>query len=129
MVELDTLRGGASHDLSNPAAAKSVIDRISAGEFDVVITTPPCNTHSRVRHSNKRGPPPLRDRRHPRVLPNLGAPHAAECETANALVDLSWDMVYTAVNVQHRETWRRTRVLLEHPEDLGEAHLGCPAST
>ena len=128
MVELDTLRGGASHDLSTPAAAKVVMDRIIAGEFDVVVTTPPCNTHSRVRHSNKRGPPPLRDRQHPRGLPDLSARHAAECATANALVDLSWDMVEAAVKVQHQETWRKTRVLMEHPEDLGESRLGCPAS-
>ena len=128
MQEVDTLRGGHTHDLSRPELASYWLGRVRNAEFDVVIASPPCNTFSRARHANRRGPPPLRDRVHPRGLPSLTTAQRDQCVVADQLVDFAWSLLEAAVQAVHDPSWRRSRCLLEHPEDLGEARLGCPAS-
>ena len=40
--ELDILRDGEKHDLSNPELIQSLLDDISRGALDFVIASPPC---------------------------------------------------------------------------------------
>ena len=128
ITELDILRGGADHDLSAPSHQATWLSNIRRANVDVCVASPPCNTHSRARHSNRRGPPPLRDHANPRGFTHLRGADRTRCDEANALVDFSWAAVEAALSVRHPDAWRRTRVVLEHPEHLGEARLGCPAS-
>ena len=57
--EVDLLRGGPSHDLLSPMKRRHYMGK--AAVVDVAAVTPPCNTHTRSRHSGFPGPPPVRD--------------------------------------------------------------------
>ena len=72
MIEFDLLRD-ASHDVNNPNTWKQLCHQLETGVFDVLIITPPCNTHSRARHSWRRspGPRPLRNVHWPYGFPWL----------------------------------------------------------
>ena len=94
----------------------------------MVIVTPPCNTFSRAVFANRRGPAPVRDWQWPRGFPWLAAASREAAEGANELVDFSVRLLQAAAQAPPRDGWRRCRGLLEHPEDLGSAALGEPAS-
>ncbi len=124
---VDILRGGAAHDLLDTARQDSFLSRIDAGAFDVVIATPPCNTFSRALFNRLPGPRPRRDAQWPWGFPWLSPSDRAVVRVANSLLSFSIDCLGRAAKVQHAD-WRFTRGLLEHPEDLGSADKGDPAS-
>ena len=62
--DVDLLRGGASHDLVSAERQQHYIDRISSG-VQILVLAPPCDTHTRARHSFVAGPRPLRDESRP----------------------------------------------------------------
>ena len=72
LEEIDTLRGGLAHNLLEPEAQSSFIRRVSEGEFDLVIVTPPCNTFSRAVFQADDGPKPVRDKQWPKGFPGWG---------------------------------------------------------
>ena len=43
--------------------------KVSAGQFDVIIVTPPCGSYSRIVWSNTDGPPPCRSSAFPKGFP------------------------------------------------------------
>ena len=47
------------------------MEQIQSGIYDVVLVTPPCSTFTRARSANKRGPPPIRSKQHPKGYPRL----------------------------------------------------------
>ena len=74
VFELDILIS-KRHDLTNSSLRASLLARIDSGEFDLVIASPPCNTHTRVKFANSFGPPPTRTKDFPRGA--LGHPRPA----------------------------------------------------
>lgn len=61
VLELD-IQHNRRLDFTQPGVQKTWLQRISAGNFDAVVTTPPCSTFSRAVWANDRGPYPLRSR-------------------------------------------------------------------
>ena len=126
--EIDLLRN-PTHDLSDAEFQESLLTDIE--DCDVVITTPPCSTHSRASWSNSFGPRPLRSRAWPLGFPWLAGKVKAKAELANTLVEFSWRIVQLVMRLR-RECKHFPFCLLEHPEDLGNVKYGnpgsCPAS-
>ena len=85
--------------------------KISSGNVDVFVITPPCNTHSRVWFANSHGPAPVRSKVWPRGFPWLRGKAKEECERANFFVDITEEGCRLAA--QHKAFY-----LVEHPEDL-----------
>ena len=100
----------------------TVVERIKARAYDVVAVTPPCSTWSRATFKDG-GPSPVRDRDHPWGLPTLrpGSTAKAKCDSGSLLVQRSLQACRLAHKVD-------AAYLLEHPEDLGMAPRGLPAS-
>ena len=112
--EVDLELHGEGDDLTVEDIWERWLGRIAAGEYDVIIVSPPCHTHSRAVWSNSKGPGPVRDRAHPRGFPWLRGADRAKCEAANLLLDRALVAV--------RAGWQspaQSAFLLEHPEDLG----------
>ena len=86
--DVDLLRGGAAHDLLTPERRGHYFDRISSG-VDILILAPPCDTHTRARHSLVAGPRPLRDASWPRGRPGLTAAEQIKVDKANILTDFA----------------------------------------
>ena len=124
--EVDILRGEGNQDLTDPDLQHELLQAVAAGEYRFVFVSPPCSTWSRARHSNRDGPRPLRDRVHPLGLPRLSPTEAEQVRVGNILVFFSL-AVLRAVTSARRRGFEVTAVL-EHPEDLGVARHGFPAS-
>ena len=86
VVELDLLRGGLNHDLSNDTVVEAILARIKSNEFISLMAAPPCNTHSRARFSNTPGPRPLRTKEHPHGLPGLSRKQMEKVREADKLI-------------------------------------------
>ena len=96
---------------------------LKAGDWDVLIASPPCNTFSRAR-GNSDGPAPLRSSDRQYGFPWLEGNAASRIREANQLVDRT-----VAAIICGRESSSKTQFLLEHPEHLGRSKSGYnPAS-
>ena len=114
--DVDLLRGGASHDLVSAERQQHYINRISSA-VQILILAPPCDTHTRARHSFVAGPRPLRDASSPRGLPGLTPAEQLKVDTANILVDFTVRALQAAAK-------HNVLCLLEFPEDLGRTQKG-----
>lgn len=116
-LEVD-LKRGDHFDLTQEGLQDSLVSRIVAGEFHVIICTPPCSTWSRVRCANMRGPPTLRTKDHLWGFPWVKR-FEKDLELGNALVRFSI-RVWEAVS-KHPFSFDGMVVFIfgEHPEDLG----------
>lgn len=124
LEERDLLQHGAADDLANEDVWKEVSTSIRAGQYDVIVASPPCNTFSRACWSNRRGPKPLRSRQFPDGFPWLSPKLKAKCELGNLLVNRALEAVALG-----RASPAKSRFLIEHPEDLGRTKTnGDPAS-
>ena len=122
VVEVDILRDPVKHDLLSDQAWAELVRRVSDHEFQMVMATPPCNTHSRVVWANSQGPRPLRSKRYPMGFPWLEGAQLLKCRQANLLVSRSLEIAALAASIG-------AFFLIEHPEDLGTtATGGDPAS-
>ena len=121
MREIDLARSPA-HDVTKDGLWASLLQEIRAGLYNVVIMTPPCNTWSRARFSNRRGPRPVRNREWPWGFPWLERRLRDQCEQGNAFVRMTLEGCQAATEAG---AWW----LIEHPEDLGRTSTGdVPAS-
>ena len=120
-TEIDLCRGGEAHNLADKIFLDTLIARITNLEFNFVICTPPCNTHSRATYANKFGPAPLRSEDFPLGLPHLKGKLAEKVEVANSLIHGAILICLTAHTA-------KVPFMLEHPEDLGATQNGIPAS-
>ncbi|CAE8737766.1 unnamed protein product [Polarella glacialis] len=123
MKEVDLLRS-ADHDVTVDTFWKSLMDSVDNKDWDVVIATPPCHTHSRARHTwrTSPGPRPIRSFTYSWGFPWLDDDRWQQCKTANICVERTFDAVCHAhaAGAFH---------LVEHPEDLGITPSGeMPAS-
>ena len=111
LSELDLLRD-EDHNVLNASCWTPVKQAMEAGDFQVLIMTPPCNTHSRARYANSQGPAPLRSKQWPRGFPWLEGKRLEEVQLSNELVD----MTIASCRIMHKVGGA---YLVEHPEDLG----------
>lgn len=113
---IDLVRGEDHNILDDqlwPRLRKDIQDR----KYNAVIITPPCNTHSRARHSTVKGPSPVRSRKYPYGYPWLYGSSKRKVREANRFVEIMVEGFHEAVKVQ-------AAYLGEHPEDLGVAASG-----
>ena len=121
ILEVDLLRS-TDHDVTSDSYWGSLLAKIHAGVFQVIICTPPCNTHSRARNSNVQGPPPIRSKSFPAGFPWLAGKHRQAALLANSFIDKMFEVCHLAHSVG-------SAFLAEHPEDLGKCTDGStPAS-
>ena len=119
MDEIDLLRGGAMHDLSSMRAQNHWIDRIH--EYDIIICTPPCASHSRVSWANRNGPHPVRSAAYPDGFPWLSAVDRTKCNLYSSLVSFMWGVFRRVQDLQFEQD---IIAFGEHPEDLGRVRNG-----
>lgn len=117
-LEVD-LKRGDHFDLSQEGLQDSLVSRIAAGEFHVVICTPPCSTWSRVRCANMRGPPTLRTKDHLWGFPWVSKRFEKDLELGNSLVRFSFRVWETVSKHPFSFDGLTVFVFGEHPEDLG----------
>ena len=115
--EIDVLRDPRAHDVTRQGVWSGIMESLAAGEWDVLVITPPCNTWSRLPWSSSPGPKPLRSRRHPWGFPWLTGPALAKCTLGNSFVKQTFEAVLAAHGAG-------TKFLVEHPEDLGLTSAG-----
>ena len=120
MEEFDIERAD-DHDLSAGPLWEEIMEKLRAGGHDVLVLAPPCEDFTRVKYSLSEGPPPSRSKEHPRGFPGLQGEARRKAASANLLVDRSLE----AAEAAHEAG---AAFLLEHPEDLGRAPGGFPAS-
>ena len=115
---IDIIRSEA-HDLSKEEVRGSFRGRVQAGEFEVVVITPPCSTWTRVRMANYRGPRPVRDMQHPWGFPWLSNRDKQEADLGSLLVVILIDFVEVIGTCSSSKQGFRVLIFGEHPEDLG----------
>ena len=115
MREVDLVRG-EDHDVCNQTLWDELMATIEQGQWDVVLCTPPCHTHSRSRNSYRYspGPRPVRSLEYPFGFPWLTGKNLRACNTANIFIDKTVQALSTAFRAG-------SYVFCEHPEDLGVA--------
>ena len=118
--QYDLLRGGDLHDLLNQEVREEGL-RLSEQLFDIIISTPPCNTYSRLRGAGP-GPRMLRSAEYPQGVPGLSAQERATLRDADLLLDFTW----AQCDIVQRHPPKI--ILVEHPEDLGTTRGRRPAS-
>ena len=119
--EMDLCRDGLLHDFMMPEVADKIKKDIAGGEYFLIVTTPPCSSFSRLTHSNKRGPGPVRDANHVYGFPWNKGKAFATAEAGNFHVRLTVEALLAAASAG-------VLAIMQNPEDLGQAALGDPAS-
>ena len=120
IVEVDIVLQGSSHDLSDADVWRPWLSSIERGEWDFVLITPPCNSFSRLPWANRKGPRPCRSFEWPYGFPSLEGDMRRKAEKGNFFIFRTLD------GFRAQAVWGG--FLGEHPEDLGQAELGRPAS-
>ena len=111
--EVDVLRS-RSHDLTRQHLRDKLLQKIEAGRYGLLISSPPCNSFTRVKF-NAFGPPPSRSKEFPRGLPWASPALKQINRLGNSLVDLS----FQASLLQLKHAFPNGMLIKEHPEDLG----------
>ena len=124
--EVDILLDPVQGDLLDNDRRQSLLQEIRDGGFNLVVVSPPCNTWSRAVWANKFGPKPVRSRQKPWGLPNLGPRDKQKAEEGNILLLFAFAAMEAALAAKSKGF--RVECIMEHPEDLGAAVTGVPAS-
>ena len=69
--EIDLYVGGKEHDLMDKRTQDLYLAKIAAGDYDLILLSPPCGSWSRANYKGPPGPEPCRSRAHPWGLPNM----------------------------------------------------------
>ena len=91
MTEIDLLRGGDTHDLSDPASAELWMQQVESHDF--LLVTPPCSSFSRAVWANGLGPRPVRSAHYPQGFPWLSEKGQAKATLGNTLVAFAWKVL------------------------------------
>ncbi|CAE8725125.1 unnamed protein product [Polarella glacialis] len=116
--EWDILRGD-EFDLSKKTVQENLNAKITAGVYDYVLMSPPCNSWTRVLFANRWGPSPVRSAQHPWGFPWLKKADKLRAELGNCFVKHCLAILKICRDAVSVQTGRRVRVFWEHPEDLG----------
>ena len=119
MTEID-LQISDEHDMSDEDRWQELVTKIKRGDFDIIIMSPPCSTWSRAVWANRLGPKPVRSREFPFGFPWLKSDLKEKADLGTTLVLRCVETLEVAPH--------QTICLWEHPEDLGRARNGTPAS-
>ncbi len=124
---LDGLISRHFSEVSSPPQIRCVHAPTSAalpqGPIQLVIASLDNSTWGRARHMGRGGPPPLRNRRHPWGIPSVTGTGRELLETANEQLRATFGTLEAAMAASPS-----CFAIFVHPEDLGEARLGSPAS-
>ena len=106
-------------DLLHQRLWDEIWDEIHAGQFDVAVLTPPCNTFSRARcnFQNSHGPVPVRNVHYPWGFPWLTGSNFQLVTDHNFLLSNCFHTIDICLEVG-------CDFLFEHPEDLGVTSSG-----
>ena len=119
------MKRSPNDDLSQSSLWENIFSELRAGQWDILICSPPCGTYSRARHrsvGSGSGPVPLRNCMHPWGFPWLSESNAALVKIANYFVKQCLEAIGYQCAANRFYIW-------EHPEDLGVAETGdVPAS-
>ena len=116
----------SDHDLLDQDLQQELLEQVSAGRFSALMVSPPYNTWSRAVWANTLGPRPIRNSLHPLEFPWLSHSNKVKADNANMLVSFAVAVLEAAARA--RDRGHNVVAMLEHPEDLGQAHRGHPAS-
>ena len=116
----------AGQGLPDADFRQSLLDRISAGFYNFLIFSPPGATFCRAVYANIREPRPVRSHQFPLGLPHLTSKEQHKVHSANEIIFFCFAAMLCGHKARLRGHWVRS--ILEHPEDLGAARLGVPAS-
>ena len=111
--EVDICRG-ENFDLTLEHNRAAYLNKIRQCHYHVVISSPPCDTFSRAKFANLRGPKPTRSAGMPRGFPHLPPEIHRRNVLGNVLADFSYEAILA--QLQHNPAGM---VIKEHPEDLG----------
>ena len=84
VLNVDTLQGGYAHDLSSPVVASRIKQLAADPNCLGILATIPCSTWSAARFVQP-GPEPVRDRTHPKGIPDSEGKISASALKANSL--------------------------------------------
>ena len=93
LEEIDLLQGGAQHDLLDKSVEGRLAERIDAMEFDCTLCSPPCESWTRLKFANGRGPGPVRSRAWTHGFPWNKPQQQAEAEAGSAHVSVSINLL------------------------------------
>eukprot|EP00435_Cladocopium_sp_Y103_P008775 s235_g2.t1 len=108
------------HDLSDEDIWQELAEKIKSGYYDIILMSPPCSTWSRALWANRHGPNPVRSREFPWGFPWLSGAQKDKAELGTILVMRCIEVLNIAPPA--------VICFWEHPEDLGRARNGTPAS-
>ena len=114
--QIDIYNGGTAHDLLDKDRQAELEARISDGEFDFIILSPPCGSWSRCNYSSKPGARPCRSKDFPWGFPNASQHQKARAEQGNEFIHFCIRAV-EATRTARKRHGHVCRVLWEHPED------------
>ena len=115
--EIDILRNPRD-DLTKEKVRASFLKRIASNEFETIISSPPCDTFSRVKYANNLGPSPIRSFTQMRGFPWMVGAKRRQAELGNLLADFCFDaLILQTMNVPGI-------AVMEFPEDLGSVRTG-----
>jgi hypothetical protein len=112
--ELDILRS-RKQDLSRKHLRERILGKVASGEYQLVISSPPCDTFTRVKYANSFGPAPTRSKQYLRGFPWLSPAKRRTTNLGNLFADFSYEVIQT----QLRSGASLNLAIMEHPEDLG----------
>ena len=113
-VEEWDIANGDAFDLLNERNRSSLMARLQAGEFAMVVMSPPCGTWSRAPWANQFGPRPLRSFGEPWGFPWLEGPRLKKVANSNIFIRFCMDVLSLL-----EQSFFAIAFLLEHPENLG----------
>ena len=116
--EVDILRSNL-HDLTKTVQQEFYLKRIREKAYDVVVSSPPCDTFSRAKMANTNGPRPTRDSDFPRGLPSLPKQLFLRNKLGNILADFSFAACLAQLKFNPSGS-----LIKEHPENLGKVKTG-----
>ena len=112
--ELDILRS-RKHDLSRRHLREQLIGKVSASKYLLVISSPPCDTFTRVKFANNFGPAATRSKAFLRGYPWLNTAQRRVTNLGNLFADFSFEIILK--QLQNQPPYNLA--IMEHPEDLG----------
>ena len=112
--ELDILRS-RKHDLSRRHLREQLIGKVSASKYLLVISSPPCDTFTRVKYANNFGPAATRSKAFLRGYPWLNTAQRRVTNLGNLFADFSFEIILK--QLQNQPPYNLA--IMEHPEDLG----------
>ena len=116
LVELDILRN-ARVNFALDKVREFWLTKIVAGEFHLVLSSPPCSTFSRAPWANLWGPKPVRSMEHPLGYPWLKWSQKQLASLGNKLAAFSFEALKSQ---SQAGGW----FVKEQPEDLGALRTG-----